>query len=238
MKFQPKRFVVEVKRGTNRAAFASPDPASDRFSSAEAMLFGGTPKAETRAEASSLAQGDASGGRILRSLVEPEPVVEDLPPPVRRGRKPGSKNKPKPHLTAPVPASDSEPPAERPRRGRKPGSKNKPKVPATAAFLPATSGGLYDAAAAMRSYGFADDGTAWAEPVARAAETVPASPSPLASLQPEAFGTAGDGPARAGRSRSRLRDRSTILKRYVLDLEPRPGQFGSFRARRLARAAP
>lgn len=236
MKFQPKRFVVEVKRGTNRAAFASPDPVSDRFSSAEAMLFGGAPKAETKAEAAGLAQGDASSGRILRSLVEPEPVVEDAPPPVRRGRKPGSKNKPKPHLTAPMAEMGPDTSAERPRRGRKPGSKNKPKAPVTVAFPTATPDGHYDAAAAMRSYGFADEGPAWLEPVSGAAEPVPAPSIQLAPAPADAFGD--NGPARAGRSRSRLRDRSTILKRYVLDLEPRPGQFGALRARRLARAAP
>ena len=215
-----------MKRGTSRAAFASPDPTADRFSGAEALLFGGTTKAETKPDRPAMAKGDASGGRVLRSLVEPPPVVEDLPPPVRRGRKPGSKNKPKPHL-AMVTGPDLI--AERPRRGRKPGSKNKPKAPVPIAFPPDTVGGPYDAAAAMRSYGFADDGTVWRE--ARA----PGVPEPSrATPDPTA---AHEGEARAGRQRIRLRDRSTILKRYVLDLEPRPGQPGALRARRLARVA-
>lgn len=234
MKFQPKRFVVEVKRGTSRASFASPDPAPDRFSSAEAMLFGGTPKAEVEPERATMAKSEAAGGRILRSLVEPpEPVVEEPVPPVRRGRKPGSKNKPKLPPTSAAPAADGpDVIAERPRRGRKPGSKNKPKVPVAAAFPPSIPGGAYDVAAAMRSYGFADDGTLWREPDAPA-PPVPSPALPAASAEP----AAADDAATAGRRRPRLRDRSTILKRYVLDLEPRPGQPGAMRARRLARAA-
>ena len=98
MKFQPKRFVVEVKRGTSRAAFSSPDAGPDKFSSAEAMLFG-TPRKD---EAVSIPRKSRAAGeaprRILESLVEPpapEPVIEEAVERPRRGRKPGSKNKPK-----------------------------------------------------------------------------------------------------------------------------------------------
>ncbi len=181
-----------------------------------------------------MAKGDPAGGRVLRSLVEPPPpVVEDLAPPVRRGRKPGSKNKPKVQTTPVVMAAEPETAAERPRRGRKPGSKNKPKLPVAAAFPPPTAGGPYDAAAAMRSYGFADDGTVWRETSRpRFAEPGQPAPAPVSDAATPDETTAGD-----GGHRRRLRDRSIILKRYVLDLEPRPGQPGALRARRLARAA-
>ena len=132
-----------------------------------------------------------------------------------------------------VMAAEPEMAAERPRRGRKPGSKNKPKLPVGAAFPPLTPGSSYDAAAAMRSYGFSDDGTVWREaPPPRSPEPGQASPAPVSDAAASDGIAAGD----AGQ-RLRLRDRSNILKRYVLDLEPRPGQPGALRARRLARAA-
>ena len=226
MKFQPKRFVVEVKRGTSRAAFASPDPSPDRFSSAEAMLFGESPKTGPKPARQAITQGEAAAGRVLPSLVEPPPpVVEDEPEPVRRGRKPGSKNKPKLHLASSEPDSI----ADRPRRGRKPGSKNKPKLLVTAAS-PAPSGRAPVAASATRSFG--DDGISWRE----MQTTEP--PEPSRAERPATDPANQDaGETRTGALRPRLRERSTILRRYVLDLEPRAGQAGALRARRLARAA-
>ncbi len=181
-----------------------------------------------------MTKGDAAGGRILQSLVEPPPpVAEELPPPVRRGRKPGSKNKPKIDPTSAVMAAGAESSGERPRRGRKPGSKNKPKPAVGAAFPLVTPGSPYDAAAAMRSYGFEDDGTGWGDTAPpRSPEPISASPASATDAEAPVAAATDDG----GRRR-RLRDRSTILKRYVLDLEPRPGQPGALRARRLARAA-
>lgn len=208
MKFQPKRFVVEVKRGTNRAAFASPDPAPDRFSSAEALLFGEAPKPASKPKQAAIARAEVPKGRVLPSLVEPTlPVVEDLPPPVRRGRKPGSKNKPKIRLASSEPDSI----AERPRRGRKPGSKNKPKLTLT------------DAAPSVVDIEAMGQDTA---PQLILDEASSSAPS----------GLADETRTRTGRSSSRLRERSTILRRYVLDLDPLPGQAGAFRSRRLARA--
>lgn len=219
MKFQPKRFVVEVRRGTNRADFASPDPSSDRFSNAEAMLFGEAPKPTSQPKLPGNTSGDALSGRVLPSLVEPPPpTVEDLPPPVRRGRKPGSKNKPKLHL-----ASDPDMVAERPRRGRKPGSKNKPKLIASNAV----AAGRFAAGAAHYS-GFADAGATWQHNEA---------PEPIQAKLPSAASSEALDQRQAGQQAPRLRDRSSILRRYVLDLDPRPGQAGAFRARRLARAA-
>lgn len=227
MKFQPKRFVVEVKRGTSRAAFASPDPVADRFSNAEAMLFGGATKGQAKADQSSSFKDDASSGRVLRSLVEPPPPVAEEPAaPVRRGRKPGSKNKPKVHPTPDTPAAGIDVLAERPRRGRKPGSKNKPKSPTTMVAPSSVQGGPSSVADMMRNYGFGDEEAAWQD------EEV----SDVA--QPDETASARVRDESAPRlPRPRLRDRSTILKRYVLDVEPRPGQPGSLRARRLARAA-
>lgn len=216
MKFQPKRFVVEVKRGTNRASFASPDASADRFSDAEAALFGAPNRIDDRrqpswpGEAATAGKAEAPSGRILRSLVEPPPPVVEEEPPVRRGRKPGSKNKPKPQLETAFP-------------------------PALAAGRPAA--GQESLAAAMRSYGFADDAAAWSTPAPAAAQDSPraASPAP-APAQTDPAAPAASPAAPRARPGVRLRDRSSILKRYVLDIEPRPGQPGAIRARRRARA--
>ncbi len=225
MKFQPKRFVVEVKRGTSRASFASPDPSTAKFSNAEAMLFGASSKADTQPAPPVAAKKHAPSGRVLRSLVEPPPpVVEDEPPPVRRGRKPGSKNKPKPQVLSDAPVID----VERPRRGRKPGSKNKPKAPIPTAF-PTAAAASQQSLAAMRSYGFADEATAdWAAPAP------PLTVEPPAPAAPAAAETAA---LEVAQPRTRLRERSTILKRYVLGIEPSPGQPGALRTRRLRRAS-
>ena len=198
MKFQPKRFVVEVKRGTSRAAFCSPDAGPDKFSSAEAMLFG-TPRKDEAVSAprKSRATGEAPR-RILESLVEPpapEPVVEEA--------------------------------VERPRRGRKPGSKNKPKV----AAVPEAAQPRPLSAAALAFMNLPDPAAAPEQP-APAAEH---GDAPQAVASPA---TPSDLPAAADQTRRlRLRERSSIIKRYVLGVEPQLGQTGSFRARRQARTA-
>lgn len=197
MKFQPKRFVVEVKRGTNRASFSSVDAGLDKFSSAEAMLFGGSPAPAT-ANAQSKSRSTAEAPRrILESLIEPPP-----PPPA---------------------AEDL---IDRPRRGRKPGSKNRPKfatgsTPVSALPLSA------EALAFMKGPEAASDGPGgW--------DHDPASERRMAHPVSSAEAANGSVPTPGQGRHARLRDRSSILKRYVLGTEPKPGG-GSTRAHRRAR---
>ena len=198
MKFQPKRFVVEVKRGTSRASFTSADTVSDRFNDAEELLFGGNVRTTSALpEAAKAAPGPASG-RILRSLIEPPPAVPDLPEPARRGRKPGSKNKPKVGSALPLP----------------------------------------DAAPASAMAAFASRFETKAERASARSDTE-AVPRVQVERVPNGPGAGPDRPATARTTppaRVRLRHRSSILKRYVLDLDPSPGQAGSLRARKAARA--
>lgn len=201
MKFQPKRFVVEVKRGTSRAAFSSPDAGPDKFSSAEAMLFGTPRKDETAPPPRKSRAADEAPRRILESLVEPpapEPVIEEE--------------------------------VERPRRGRKPGSKNKPKlaaVPEAAAPPPQLS------AAALAFMKPPEPPRPVAQPSAVADEVDDEPPAAAAESPVEATLAV----VAEQNRRPRLRDRSSIIKRYVLGIEPQPGQTGSLRARRQARTA-
>ena len=96
MKREVKPFVVEVKRGKRRQSFLGErddDTAtmSEATRRAELALFSGSNN-----DAAKAAAGEPAG-RILPSLIEP-PIVEIEPEelqPRRRGRKPGSKNKPK-----------------------------------------------------------------------------------------------------------------------------------------------
>lgn len=99
MKRELKPFVVEVKRGKRRSLFgahaevlnAQPSEASRR---ADLALFA----ASSNEPAQSKSLAAEALGRILPSLIEitPEPdVVGEESPPRRRGRKPGSKNRPK-----------------------------------------------------------------------------------------------------------------------------------------------
>lgn len=202
MKFQPKRFTVEVKRGTSRAAFSSADAGPDKFGAAEAMLFGAAPKPHT-AEASQKARPAAPPRRILESLAE-APAI-------------------------PVMLADAEEEVERPRRGRKPGSKNKPKV--AAAALAPTQPVLSAAALAFMK---APAAAAPAAPLRAEADPAPVAARPEPILLREARpAESADGESR----RSRLRERSSIIQRYVLGTAPQPGQTGSLRARKLARAA-
>lgn len=198
MKFQPRRFVVEVKRGTSRAAFTSPDTVSDKFSSAEAMLFGSPRSTDPLQPKHDEAHFAKPGGRILNSLVEPEPaMIEDV--------------------------------IERPRRGRKPGSKNKPKIPTIVATTDLGTRQARGTARAPQQRGFSEDAPSWRDHV------VPPSPAPESS--PPSVTAQADDAAPRGARRIRLRERSSIIKRYVLGMDPRPGDAGSSRARRAARAA-
>ena len=110
MKREVKPFVVEVKRGKRRQSFlGQPDDDTAMMSEAtrraELALFSG-PNADAAQAKASVGE---PAGRILPSLIEPPPAEAepDDPQPRRRGRKPGSKNKPK----VPVPGlSDAPPP--------------------------------------------------------------------------------------------------------------------------------
>ena len=94
MKFRSRPFVVEVKRGTSRGAYQSISHASEKISAAEALLFGAEAPVREIAAGQQSSQQPVRAGRVLPVL--PDPVlVRDEPPPRRRGRKPGSKNKPK-----------------------------------------------------------------------------------------------------------------------------------------------
>ena len=215
MKFQPKRFVVEVKRGTSRAAFSSPDTSSDKFSNAEASLFGGSPKSDTSPpQAKDKPPSGVSDPRRapdFRRTAAPHPRIVDR----GAGRR----------LSSTTSRSSVRGAAA------SPGSKNKPKLAApafrrfgaSASRAPEPSGpGLHGRASLLR------------------AVLHPARHDRRAS-----HGGAGPAPRSAGPSigdgrqepRPRLRERSSIIKRYVLGTEPKPGQIGSLRARRKARAA-
>lgn len=201
MKFQPKRFIVEVKRGTSRATFSSPDAGIDKFSAAEAMLFGAAAKsAATEPEQKVRSAAGAPPRRILESLAE-----------------------------APaIPVILAEEPVERPRRGRKPGSKNKPKVVAEAAGATPTM--LSAAAQAFMRAPLSAKAAPDPAPPTTAPDAIAARPAPSA-VRPAGVADLEDG------RRGRLRERSNIIQRYVLGTVPQPGQTGSLRARRLARAA-
>ena len=91
MRREKRPFVVEVKRGQKRPGFASGSetkPESEKVKVAEAALFGGE-----SAVARTLPER-----RILEALSS-EPVEPEIELP-RRGRKPGSKNKPKPETVS------------------------------------------------------------------------------------------------------------------------------------------
>ncbi len=181
MKRELKPFVVEVKRGKRRSPFgarvemlnAKPSEASRR---ADLALFA----ASSSEPVLSKSLATEALGRILPSLIEvtPEPdVVRDEIAPRRRGRKPGSKNKPK--------ALDGV---------------------GLAAASEITPPGATEA-----------EGTAAASAV-----------EPPASRQP-AF-------ERPPATRVRLRERSSILARYVFGTEPVPGERWKRASRKVARA--
>jgi hypothetical protein len=189
MRFQPRRFGVEVTRGTSREAFISQDDGADRFAGAEALMFG-EPKPSVSADREFTGAPAKPTGRILPALDVPDPIVAAEPQPTaRRGRPPGSKNKPKPAvalaaigIVAPRPSMDE--------------------VVARTDHV----GGQF-----LRSPG---------------SERVTAGTPGRSDATPEARSP-----------RPRLRDRSRILRRYVLGIEPRAGQRGSLRARKAERSS-
>lgn len=104
MRREKRPFTVEVKRGGKRAnqpSEFSTVTQDDTFQRAENALFGSPatapPMDAISAEAPTARRmaDDAPGRRILEAVEAPEPepnISEDVPK--RRGRKPGSKNKP------------------------------------------------------------------------------------------------------------------------------------------------
>ena len=193
MRFQPRRFVVEVKRGTSREAFISQDDGADRFAGAEALMFG-EPKPSVSADREFTGAPAKPAGRILPALDVPDPMVAAEPQPTaRRGRPPGSKNKPKPAVAL-----------------------SRSSLSAIGMVAPRPS--MDEVAAGMDRVG----GRFLRSP---ASERVTAGTPGRSAATPEARSP-----------RPRLRDRSRILRRYVLGIEPRAGQRGSLRARKTERS--
>jgi hypothetical protein len=128
MKTQRKPYQVEVKRGTSRSAFISPSQKPDVFRKVEAQLFRVTQPDEPMSDGVTF-KGTNPSRRILQAIEEPQTTLlpTSYEAPDRRGRKPGSKNKPKLNATVGVEGvsrslrlDDGLPK----RRGRPPGSKN------------------------------------------------------------------------------------------------------------------
>ena len=123
MRREPRPFVVEVRRGQKKpqpTPPASPMPPSyeampddEMMRRAEAALFGRAEPPQTGPSETA-----AAPRRILEVVpLEQPPVLDEQPiieEPKRRGRKPGSKNRPKLEMAA----AAAEPEGEKRRRGR------------------------------------------------------------------------------------------------------------------------
>jgi hypothetical protein len=130
MRRDPRPFVVEVRRGPKKTPSApAPSPFVDRSSDddlmrrAEEALFGKPePFAETAmgGESTSFANDQQPQRRILQAIVPDAEIVEPAMPldsePKRRGRKPGSKNRPKAEVEIEVEASTGKRRRGRPRK--------------------------------------------------------------------------------------------------------------------------
>lgn len=114
------------KPSTKASIKPSPSPATP---STKAFFSDASPPEEQpfAPEAAGRAASAAGGGRILRAIeetpVDPFAALEAERAPKRRGRKPGSKNKPK----LPVTAMDAVVPAHKPKL--KPSPRHEPKIP-------------------------------------------------------------------------------------------------------------
>jgi len=154
----------------------------------------GEPKPSVAADREFTGAPAKPAGRILPALDVPDPMVAAEPQPTaRRGRPPGSKNKPKSALSRPV------------------------SLAAIGMVAPRPS--MDEVAAGMDRVG----GRFLRSP---ASERVTAGTPGRSDATPEARSP-----------RPRLRDRSRILRRYVLGIEPRAGQRGSLRARKAERSS-
>ena len=204
MKRDLKPFVVEVKRGKRRSQLGKQfesvgldSSLSEAAKRAEIALFASPPPQKLVAAA----PPSPPVGRVLPSLIEIPPTAapEADPLPRRRGRKPGSKNKPKPangdHARA----------AEAPSAGR-------PKMSGNAAPVV----------------------------MVRVTRPIDVRPLPPASTTAEAVRPAMIEPATIHEAAGsaprpvRLRNRSSILARYVFGTEPGPGEQWKRRSRRKA----
>ncbi len=275
MKTQRKPFQVEVKRGTSRSAFISPSQEPDVFRKAEALLFR-VEQPDAPASNNAPVSGTNPSRRILQAIEEPQgpllPTSYEAPGP--RGRKPGSKNKPKltdvvggEEASTPL-GSDNETPRRRgrppaskgwvrpidlpenarwptltsaeaqehvsvgngastpsnpvlrvKRRGRPLGSKNKPKLSGTGPSIPAKI------VTALKPAGVdveADDVSVshQGRELGHVDQEAPDVRSPRSTDD-----------SRSSRPGTRLRDRSKILRRYVLRTEPKAGDRGHRRRR-------
>ena len=160
MKRELKPFVVEVKRGKRRSLFgaqvemlnAKPSEASRR---ADLALFA----ASSNEPANSKSLNAEALGRILPSLIEvtPEPdVVREDMAPRRRGRKPGSKNKPKVLRDVPAAVVEIAPPRAIAPEGVEAASAAEPPGARQSPFEgpPATRARLRDRSAILARYVF------------------------------------------------------------------------------------
>ena len=269
MKTQRKPFQVELKRGTSRSAFISPSQESDVFRKAEAQLFRVTQSREMVSDNVS-SSGTNPSRRILQAVEEPQaPLLPtSYEAPARRGRKPGSKNKPKldalvgvdgfsPSLRLDdgLPKRRGRPPgsknrvrptdlpenARRPsltsvgaqkhvsvgkgasilsdrdvvarRRGRPPGSKNKPRLSGTGTNVPAKI------VTALKAAGVdvEADEVSISHAGRELGRVVPTTPEVGASVTDK---------SQSPQQGMRLRDRSKILRRYVLGTDSKAGERG------------
>ncbi len=206
MKREPKPFVVELKRGARRSAFLGPrdgaEPMSDAVRRAERALFNGAADVDIPAR---LPVAEPSG-RVLQSLVEPPVMIaadanQPERPASRRGRKPGSKNKPKAGRAMPKPDVAPVSPA-----WRSPGEE------AIAAEAAATGSSIAPAGSHVSDI-------AW----------------PRRDQPAEDGGTTASSADPGSPRRQRLRERSSILARYVFETEPVPGERWKRSPRRTGR---
>ena len=121
MRRDKRPFVVEVRRAGAKKTAA--EPATKRKLKALASPPADDPPRPAAPVEAVISDPPKSAGRILPSLVEPPPpeIIAEPEPTRRRGRPPGSKNKPKFNFE-----SSSAPPTGK-RRGRPP--KNRPDAP-------------------------------------------------------------------------------------------------------------
>lgn len=220
MKTQRRPFVVEVKRGTSRSAFTVKDAAPVIFRKAAAVLF-------RQAQAyPAEKQLDQVSRRILPSIIDEPPAPETLEitsynPPKRLGRPVGSKNKPKPLVRADKPLQTLPQPLESflddlgilsqpKRRGRPLGSRNKPRTDHVRDAVPEK------VRVAIREAGVElEDKEIGLYDAPSTVDTERSNES--GQVRPESEHTP---------KRTRLRERSKILSRYVWETTPRLGERG------------
>ncbi len=156
--------------------------------------------------------------RLLFSKAQDDPVVATAPQ-----TKPGQSGRVLP-VVSDVHDIVLADPFPTPRRGRPPGSKNKVKpigeaLPRESLVLPLFGIAPDVADVESETFDVRHDGPSFRDDEVCLAPVVPDPPT-----------AAANGPSRT----TRLRDRSRILRRYVLGVEPRAGERMSFRKRKNA----